>query len=200
MAKLEAILVAVRGAAESIGVTKLKDEQKDALVAFASGRDVFVSLPTGYGKSLCYSCLPGVFARLRNSDCSCASSSEFPIVVIVSPLVSIMKDQTRDFNQRGLSSIYITSSLDQDDELTVLQGKFNLVYISPEQLLARGKWRDMLRSDMYQERMVGFAIDEAHCVKQWYVPNFFKQTLTLGLSLHNIRRLASCTDTTSVVS
>lgn len=169
MAKLETILVAVKEASESLGVSKLKKEQKDALVAFASGRDVFVSLPTGFGKSLCYSCLPGVFARLRSTACSSDSSIElFPIVVIVSPLVSIMKDQTRDFNQRGLSSIYVTSSLDQDEELAVLQGKFSLVYISPEQLLARGKWREMLRSDVYQKRMVGFAVDEAHCVKKWY--------------------------------
>ena len=79
-----------------------------------------------------------------------------------------MKDQTRDFNQWGLSSIYITSSFDQDEELPVLQGKFGLAYISPEQLLAHGKWREMLRSDVHQERMVGFAVDEAHWVKKWY--------------------------------
>ena len=90
--------------------------------------------------------------------------SRFQSLSLLAPL----KDQTRDFNQRGLSSIYITSSLDQDEELAVLQGKFSLVYISPEQLLARGKWREMLRSDVYQERMVGFAVDEAHCVKKWY--------------------------------
>ena len=115
MVKLESILVAVKEASESIGISKLKDEQKDALVAFVSGRDVFVSLPTGFSKSLCYSCLPGVFARLRNTEYSSDSSIElFPIVVIVSLLVSIMKDQTRDFNQQGLSSIYITSSLKED--------------------------------------------------------------------------------------
>ena len=70
MVKLEAILVAIKEASESLGVSKLKDEQKDALVAFASGRNVFMSLPTGFSKSLCYSCLPGAFARLRNTACS----------------------------------------------------------------------------------------------------------------------------------
>ena len=60
MAKLEGILVVVKEASESLGVSKLKDKQKDALVAFASGRNVFVSLPTGFGKSLCYICLLGV--------------------------------------------------------------------------------------------------------------------------------------------
>lgn len=81
-----------------------------------------------------------------------------------------MKDQTRYFIQRGLSSIYITSSLKEDEELAITQGKFSLVYISPEQLLACGtcKWREMVRSDVYQEGMVGFAVDEAYCVKKWY--------------------------------
>ena len=106
----------------------------------------------------------------HNTECSGSSSSEsLPVVVIVSPVVSIMKDQTRDFNQWGLSSIYITSSLDPDEELAVLQGKFSLVYLSAEQLLARVKWREMSRSDVYQERMVGFAVYEAHCVEKWYV-------------------------------
>ena len=170
MAKLEGVEKALREAAESIGITRLKDEQKDAILAFASGRDVFVSLPTGYGKSICYSCLPGLFSRLRTTKVSCANSSEsLHIVVVVSPLVSIMKDQTRDFNGRGLPSTYITSEISLEEELAVLQGEFSLVYISPEQLLARGKWREMLRSDVYREKMVGFIVDEAHCVKKWYV-------------------------------
>ena len=170
MAKLEGVEKALREAAESIGITRLKDEQKDAILAFASGRDVFVSLPTGYGKSICYSCLPGLFSRLRTTKVSCANSSEsLHIVVVVSPLVSIMKDQTRDFNRRGLPSTYITSAISLEEELAVLQGEFSLVYMSPEQLLARGKWREMLRSDVYREKMVGFIVDEAHCVKKWYI-------------------------------
>ena len=106
MAKLESIFVAVKEASESTGISKLKEEQKDALVAFASGRDVFMWLPTGFGKSLCYSCLPGVFARLCNTECCSDTDSSvesFPIV-IVSLLVSIMTDRTRDFNQWGASS------------------------------------------------------------------------------------------------
>ena len=110
----------------------------------------------------------GLFSRLRSSNPSCASSSgSLPIVVVVSPLVSIMKDQVRDFSRRGLPSTYITSAISLEEELAILQGEFSLVYISPEQLLARGKWREMLRSDIYREKMVGFVVDEAHCVKKW---------------------------------
>ena len=83
--------------AAAIGIRQLKPEQKEAITAFANGRDVFVSLPTGYGKSVCYGCLPGLFARLRGES-DCTESIHEPIVVVVSPLVSIMKDQTRDFS------------------------------------------------------------------------------------------------------
>lgn len=167
IAGLKNIETAANEAARAVGITHLKKEQRDAITAFARGRDVFVSLPTGYGKSVCYGCLPGLFSRLRSSDGS--SSSSFPIAVIVSPLISIMKDQTREFSGRGLSSIYVTSSISREEELSVLQGRFSMVYISPELLLCCDKYREMLRSDIYKERMIAFVVDEAHCVKKWYV-------------------------------
>ena len=72
---------------------ELKDEQKEAVKAFANGKDVFVSLPTGYGKSLCYQILPVLFDALRGQPERQTVSS---IVVVVSPLTSIMKDQVSD--------------------------------------------------------------------------------------------------------
>ena len=113
-----------------------------------------------YATVVCQACFPDfVQATLR--------AGSLPIVVVISPLVSIMKDQVRDFSRRGLPSTYITSAISLEEELAILQGEFSLVYISPEQLLARGKWREMLRSDIYRENMVGFVVDEAHCVKKW---------------------------------
>ena len=80
-----------------------------------------------------------------------------------------MKDQTREFNKRGVLSVYISSSMKQQDEDNLLQGHFSLVYISPELLLCCRKWRELLMSDVFKEMMVGFVVDEAHCVKKWYV-------------------------------
>lgn len=74
-------------AAESLGFT-IKEEQLDVVATFVSGRDVFAVLPTGFGKSLCYQCLPRVFNKIEfdgKDHCS--------IVVVVSPLIAIMKDQ-----------------------------------------------------------------------------------------------------------
>ena len=64
----------------------LKPEQRTSIFQFASGSDVFVSLPTGYGKSLCYTLLPPVFDLLRGVK-------EKSIVLVVSPLLALMKDQ-----------------------------------------------------------------------------------------------------------
>ncbi len=66
----------------------LKKEQMEVVVAFMTGKDVFAVLPTGFGKSLCYACLPFAFAELEKAE-----RTEGPIVVVATPLTAIMKDQ-----------------------------------------------------------------------------------------------------------
>ena len=94
------------------------------------------------------------------------TSVQGPKAVVISPLVSIMRDQTREFTKLGVSSVYISGPIKHQEEEKVLQGRFSLVYISPEQLLCCRKWREMLISDVYQEMMVGFIVDEAHTVQK----------------------------------
>ena len=81
-------------AAEELGFSELTPEQAVVVENFVRGRDVFVSLPTGSGKSLCYGVLPVLFDQLQRSD-------RRAIVVVVSPLISLMKDQTNSFSARG---------------------------------------------------------------------------------------------------
>ncbi len=78
----------------------LKPEQKACIVQFASGNDVFVSLPTGYGKSLCYTLLPLVFDLLRGVKGK-------SIVMVVSPLLALMKDQVRSITEKILTQLLI---------------------------------------------------------------------------------------------
>ena len=149
-------------ASAELGYTSLRDKQKLVVTEFVSGRDVFAALPTGYGKSLCYGCLPSVFDDLR----SCSSS----IVVVVSPLVALMKDQVESFKKRGVSAAIVTSESDAESESIksgVLEGRYQLVFISPEQLIAKEKFRCMCQNEIYTERLVSLVIDEAHCVKKW---------------------------------
>ena len=129
-------------------------------MAFASGRDVFVCLPTGYGKSFCYGCLPIVFDHLKLKN-----GENRSIVVVVTPLVAIMKEQATRFQERGISATYITTC-DEANKPAVLNREYRLIFISLEQLLLTRIWRDMLCSEPYQS-LVAFVVDEAHCVKTW---------------------------------
>ena len=72
-------------AATALGFTSLKPEQEETITQFTLGRDMFVALPTGYGKSLCYYCLPYVFDSVRKVE-------NKSIVLVISPLVALMKD------------------------------------------------------------------------------------------------------------
>ena len=140
---------ALQSAVTWLGFDEAKDKQKEAVVIFASGRDVFVSLPTGYGKSLCYSCLPCLFG-LQTGEVRRVGA----VVVVVTPLVAIIKEQSE------MLTIHITSD---STEEALLEGRFRIVFISPEQLLGLKKWRDMLRSEVYQKSLTAFG---AQCVKK----------------------------------
>ena len=97
----------VNKAALEMGYSSIRDKQKEAILGFLSGRDVFVSLPTGSGKSLCYSILPKVFDRVRKTSGS--------IVIVVSPLVSL-KDQLHSLETKGIKSVFVTKDTAKDSE------------------------------------------------------------------------------------
>ena len=149
---------ALPSAAEKLGYSTLRSQQELVIKYFVQGNDVFVSLPTGSGKSLCYTILPYVFDILRNEV-------EPSIVIIVSPL---MKDQVRSMTERGLKAVFVG---DCSEEMVgnVCMGGYQLVYLSPEALLTDERWRDMLLSPVYAGNLVALVVDEAHCVKKWSV-------------------------------
>ena len=150
---------AINGAIRTLGYTLLSPEQLQAVKRFVSGCDVFVSLPTGGGKSLCYACLPVVFDSLR-------SLQQQSIVLVVSPLNSLMQDQVASFTAKGMKASYIH---EEGASNGVLAGKMQLLYASPEALLTVPKWREMLRKEVYQDNIVCLAVDEAHLVDKWCV-------------------------------
>ena len=129
----------VKLAAADLGYSELKPEQLRVILAFASGTDVFVSLPTGLGKSLCYTVLPGVFDRVRRAEKKSA-------IVLV-------------------TATYVSESCTRENAEDVLNGCCQVVFISPELQLCKRRWREMMLRDPYRTNLVGFVIDEAHCVK-----------------------------------
>lgn len=90
------------------------------------------------------------------------------MAVVVSPLISLMMDQRQRFAPAGLSVEFVGEAQnDMDACASVLNGDVQLVYISPESLLNNKQYRQMFQSSAYQNKMVAFVVDEAHCVQMW---------------------------------
>ena len=144
-------------ACQVFSVSKLYPEQKKALRAFVTRQDVFVNLPTGYGKSLVFQMAPFVHSELGNAT--------NPIVIVISPLISLMQDQTEYLRSLNIKAAFIGE--DKLENLSIEKGECSVVYSSPESLLGNGRWRNMLSSSIYQKNLVGIAVDEAHCISHW---------------------------------
>jgi superfamily II DNA helicase RecQ len=142
-------------------IKELYPEQKEALEYYFSGHHVYINLPTAFGKSLVYQSLPVMHdsLNLRPKGTS--------IIVIISPLKSLMDEQSAYLNSLGISAICITDEVTGYAIQDVIQGKYSHVYASPECLLATSTWRGVFLSKVFLENLVGIAIDEAHCISQW---------------------------------
>jgi ATP-dependent DNA helicase RecQ len=129
---------------------------QEAIVADAmAGRDVFVLLPTGGGKSLCYQ-LPAVAQPGR-------------LTIVVSPLIALMHNQVDLLTQHGVAATLLNSTVAPDEarqrEADIADGKYDLAYLAPERLMS-GAGRALLAR--LPEGLVGrIAIDEAHCISEW---------------------------------
>ena len=143
---------------EVFGFAEYRPHQEEIVDHLVDGGDAFVLMPTGGGKSLCYQ-LP---AMVRGGT-----------GIVVSPLISLMKDQVDALRAAGVSAAAYNSSLDPEEARAVLRalhaGELDLLYVAPETLMTDG-FVDRLRgSDQFDEpiELALFAIDEAHCVSQW---------------------------------
>jgi len=148
------------------GLTELKDEQKKALFYLLSGKDVFVNLPTGFGKSLIYQLSPLVAEELSRRHYQ-KGNIRSGIVLVISPLVSLIKDQVKGLQKRGIKASFIGAGQEEANFKEIVNGEMNIVYSSPEAMLANDRWREMICSQVYQKNVVAVAVDEAHCITHW---------------------------------
>ena len=140
-------------------IPRLKEEQKLCLESVAKRRDVFGILPTGFGKSLIFQLLPRVLKEMWRLERS--------TVLIVSPLVSIMKDQVEELSHLGVKAFAVGLG-DEDGEKEMRAGGFDvdLVYGSPETWCSKG-WSKELKEGQLGKQAVCFVVDEAHSVSAW---------------------------------
>ena len=132
------------------GYDSFRPLQEEIIRTLLAGRDSLVLMPTGGGKSICYQ-LPALL---------CEGTA-----VVVSPLISLMKDQVESLCANGVAAGALNSSNDETENAALrrscMEGKLKLLYISPEKLIAEANY---LLRDMHISL---FAIDEAHCISQW---------------------------------
>ena len=133
------------------GYETFREHQLEVIRQILDGKDAFVLMPTGVGKSICYQ-IPSIMRR--------------GVGLIISPLIALMQDQVEALRQNGVSAEFLNSSLTQDQsrrvEKHILSGRTDILYVAPERLLSESFQRFLEKFPIAL-----FAIDEAHCVSQW---------------------------------
>ncbi len=135
---------------EYFGYDSFRPMQEEVIGHLLERRDALVLMPTGGGKSICFQ-IPTLMME--------------GVTVVVSPLISLMKDQVEALKANGIRAEALNSGNDEADNSEIrrrcLQGLVKLLYISPERLMSEVEW---MRQSV---RVALFAIDEAHCISQW---------------------------------
>ena len=133
------------------GYNSFREGQKEVISDVINKRDVVAVMPTGAGKSICFQVPAALFGGTT---------------IVISPLISLMKDQVDNLNEAGIKATYINSTLDSGElnrrMKDILDAKYKLVYIAPERLESVA-FLDSLKSI----NIPFVAVDEAHCISQW---------------------------------
>lgn len=138
---------------QHFGFNQFRGAQKEVIERLMAGHSTLALMPTGTGKSLCYQFIAHV-------------QKPGELVLVVSPLIALMQDQTQKANEVGLRASFVNSSISADEKEKRLrqlaEGKFNIFFVTPE----RFKKADFL-DVILKQKISLFVVDEAHCVSLW---------------------------------
>ena len=150
-AVIDSEMLAERVLKDTFGYQQFRPGQRAIVEAAIAGCDCLVVMPTGGGKSLCYQ----IPALVRDG-----------LTIVVSPLISLMKDQVDQLQANGVNAACLNSTLSREQQQAVYagcrSGEIRLLYIAPERLMM-----DNLLDTLPQWHPTLLAVDEAHCISQW---------------------------------
>ncbi|KAJ7701476.1 P-loop containing nucleoside triphosphate hydrolase protein [Mycena rosella] len=141
-------------------INAFRQDQLEAVAETMAGRDTFVLMPTGGGKSLCYQ-LPAVLQSERTNGAA--------VTVVVSPLVALIHDQVNALVARGVDAVGLTEGTDTKSVEKRLRGESKpaLLYVTPEKVHKSSHLHTVLCSLYHLGNLARFVIDEAHCISTW---------------------------------
>jgi bloom syndrome protein len=145
----------------TFGLQIFRHNQFEAINAAMAGRDVFVLMPTGGGKSLCYQ-LPAV----------CRGGKTKGVTVVVSPLLALMHDQVNGLKAKNIDAVLLTSTTREEEARQIRDRLYSgtkptLLYVTPERLKISSNLKSILNHLYRSKELARFVIDEAHCISTW---------------------------------
>ena len=133
------------------GYDSFRDLQEDIICSIGEGKDTLGLMPTGGGKSITFQ----VPALAKEGLC-----------IVITPLISLMKDQVQNLRGRGIKAVAVYSGMTQQEILVALEncifGDYKFLYISPERLAT-----DIFRTKLRSMKVNLITVDESHCISQW---------------------------------